>query len=353
MGSRPHGHGRTSNQFPKQAESVAKYHAEFTRLRQHIKWNEDALKNAFYGGLKDHIKDWLSTQDRPTSLKDLIDKTLRYDARKYERFQEKKLSVQPASTTNTTFRSSQPAIYNTPTPSSSNSRPAQTVPRQEPPPTGIRGIPTQTSDGTVPMELGVKHLSAAERERRRINHLCYYCGESNHNAVSWTAKPKRIPFFQFSSKTHIPLLSRQTTSPGMSQGPFLGVHDKAPLCQVMLHFIHHGQVTSVPASIPCSTLPQYSPLAFVTVRIRQASSLRWVTTIALIDCGAQGNFISPSFVEKHFLNQVPKSSPLPVQWLMVLSRGGLVTHHDLSHLILTVTENLSPSISLQLPTTSS
>ena len=80
----------------------------------------------------------------------------------------------------------------------------------------------------------------------------------------------------------------------MSQGPFLGVHDKAPLCQVMLHFLHHGQVTSVPASIPCSTLPQYSPLAFITVRIRQASSLRWVTTIALIDCGAQGNFISPS-----------------------------------------------------------
>ena len=182
----------------KQAESVAKYHAEFTRLRQHIKWNEDALKNAFYGGLKDHIKDWLSTQDRPTSLKDLIDKTLRYDARKYERFQEKKFSVQPASTTNTAFRSSQPTIYNTPTPSSSNSRPAPTVPRQEPPPSGIRGIPAQTSDGTVPMELGVKHLSAAERERRRINHLCYYCGESNHNAVNCPAKPKRIPFFQFS-----------------------------------------------------------------------------------------------------------------------------------------------------------
>ena len=96
----------------------------------------------------------------------------------------------------------------------------------------------------------------------------------------------------------------------------------------MLHFIHHGQVTYVPASIPCSTLPQYSPLAFITVRIRQASSLRWVTTIALIDCGAQGNFISPSFVEKHFLNQVPESGPLPVQMADgLLSRGGLVTHH--------------------------
>ena len=49
----------------KQTDSVAKYHAEFTCLRQYVKWNEDALKNAFYMGLKEDIKDWLSTQDHP------------------------------------------------------------------------------------------------------------------------------------------------------------------------------------------------------------------------------------------------------------------------------------------------
>ena len=175
-------------------DSVAKYHAEFTRLRQYVKWNKDALKNAFYMGLKEHIKDWLSTQDRPNTLKDLMDKTLGYDARKYECFQEKRSTPNaPSTTTNPRWASSFPAPISVPL----GPRPAPNPPRQDPPLTTPRA-PTQSSDGTTPMELGSRRLSEAEKERRRINRLCYYCGQANHNAFNCPARPNRIPFLEVS-----------------------------------------------------------------------------------------------------------------------------------------------------------
>ena len=109
--------------------------------------------------------------------------------------------------------------------------------------------------------------------------------------------------------------------PGMSQGPFLGVDDKALQCQVSLHPVYHGQgsfqVPALSSSHSCVSVPssnsrlftssspillEYSPLAFINTRIRQSSSSPWITLVALIDCGAQGNFISPSVIEKHLMD---------------------------------------------------
>ena len=124
----------------------------------------------------------------------------------------------------------------------------------------------------------------------------------------------------------------------MSQSPFLGVDDKALQCQASLHPVYHGQdslqVLTLSSSRSCvsvppsSILPEYSPLAFISTRICQSSSSLWITLVALIDCGAQGNFISPSVIEKHLMDLVPKSVPLPVQMADgLLSRGGLVSHY--------------------------
>jgi len=162
-----------------QGGSVAQYNAEFQRLRQYVKWDESALKNRFYLGLKDGIKDWLATQERSTTLKDLIDKATRHDARKYERFQEKKNPSAPP-------------------PRSPNAQPKAPQPQiAEVPSTGLK-VPSHTTDGTVPMEIGTRRLTEAERERRRVNNLCYYCGEPGHTSFNCTKKPKRIPFFEVS-----------------------------------------------------------------------------------------------------------------------------------------------------------
>ena len=80
-------------------------------------------------GPKEHIKDWLSTQDRPNTLKDLMHKTLRYDAHKYKRFQEKHSTPNaPSTMTNPQWASSFPAPISVPL----GPRPAPNLPRQDP-----------------------------------------------------------------------------------------------------------------------------------------------------------------------------------------------------------------------------
>ena len=50
------------------------------------------------------------------------------------------------------------------------------------------------------MELGSRRLSEAEKECRRINHLCYYCGQANHNGFNCPARPNHIPFLEMSTE---------------------------------------------------------------------------------------------------------------------------------------------------------
>jgi len=67
-----------------QTTLVSQYKAEFQRLHQYIKWNESALLDRFYSGLKDKLKDEITQIGRPTALKDLQDLATRLDARFYE-----------------------------------------------------------------------------------------------------------------------------------------------------------------------------------------------------------------------------------------------------------------------------
>src|SRR5579859_6087231 len=53
-------------------------------------------------------------------------------------------------------------------------------------------FPTHTADGTVPMEInlcGGYRLTQAERERRRLNNLCGYCGQPGHSAFNCPVVP--------------------------------------------------------------------------------------------------------------------------------------------------------------------
>jgi hypothetical protein len=175
-----------------QTTSVARYNAEFQQLSQYVEWNDPSLKNRFYHGLNDNIKDWLAMEPAPKNLKDLIDKATRYDSRRQERLLEKKAS-----------------------PPHSQNTPSQHTPRTPPPApplhdhgettsTGTGGlkIPPTSPDGTVPMELGARHITAAERDRRRANKLCFYCGDSDHSVFACPKKPagtntKRFAEFSF------------------------------------------------------------------------------------------------------------------------------------------------------------
>src|SRR5271154_5636719 len=113
-----------------------------------------------------------------------------YDSRKHERFLEKKASLSHSSgPQNTSSRVPLPA----PLPQDHGTTSTGT---------GGLKIPPTSPDGTVPMELGARHITAAERDRRRANKLCFYCGESGHSVFTCPKKPtgantKRFAEFSF------------------------------------------------------------------------------------------------------------------------------------------------------------
>ena len=74
----------------RQRTSAATYTAEFQQYANKTDWEEAALKDEFYQGLKDHVKDELSRAEWPKTLQGMIEAAIRIDNRAYERGMEKK-----------------------------------------------------------------------------------------------------------------------------------------------------------------------------------------------------------------------------------------------------------------------
>ena len=68
----------------KQTSSVADYASNFRRHSALVEWNDAALCNQFYIGLKDSVKDFLVNYDRPTNLNEFISLATKVDNRLYD-----------------------------------------------------------------------------------------------------------------------------------------------------------------------------------------------------------------------------------------------------------------------------
>ena len=66
------------------------YTAEFQQYSGQTDWNDDTLKDQYYKGLKDSIKDEITYSDRLESLYEMIALTIKIDNRYYERQLERK-----------------------------------------------------------------------------------------------------------------------------------------------------------------------------------------------------------------------------------------------------------------------
>lgn len=150
----------------KQNNSVSLYATEFSRLSTQLGWNEAALCAHFYRGLKPNIKDQLALIDRPTELQRLMELSIKLDNRLYERYVERKLdNVQHIKTSHakTEYIPHQPRYDNKVTPMEIDSLSQNYVSKRD-----------QNQDQyTI--------LSSDEKERRRKNNLCLYCGKVNHS----------------------------------------------------------------------------------------------------------------------------------------------------------------------------
>ena len=153
----------------RQLSSVANYVAKFESKRQYLGWNDPALHDQFYHGLKDEIKDQIEPVGKPATLALLKELAVRLNTRLFERKQETK---PPKSETSKSTPQQQNQSFLNPPPwgtQAPQTRPpaATLAPPVSASPTTTPNFPAFTADGTVPMEIGtngVGQITAAEKQ---------------------------------------------------------------------------------------------------------------------------------------------------------------------------------------------
>ncbi len=127
--------------------SVSDYSIEFRTLAAECRWNEEAQWDMFLHGLADRVQKEIYVLDLPTTLNGLIDLALRVDARLARVEQRVPSSRVPGGAESQRFSG------------------------------GDAVSPTYDHE---PMQVGRARLSREEKERRRSQGLCLYCGGAGH-----------------------------------------------------------------------------------------------------------------------------------------------------------------------------
>ena len=157
----------------KQTGSAADYAARFCEDIVHLNVTDETAIFMFRKGLKSEVKDLMTTVKPSTVFDDFMRQVIDFDNRYHEREVERRHESKTKSTSNantSTSQTSAPAPRTTFTTS---------VPSHAPAP----AAPPSANNGPVPMEVdatGHKHLTVAERQRRRNSGLCLYCSEGGH-----------------------------------------------------------------------------------------------------------------------------------------------------------------------------
>uniref|UniRef100_A0A3P9L044 CCHC-type domain-containing protein n=1 Tax=Oryzias latipes TaxID=8090 RepID=A0A3P9L044_ORYLA len=135
---------------------------DFRILAVEAGWSDLALKGVFYQSLNENIKDNLCTQPETYTFEELVTAALRSDARLRERH------------------------------------------RERPPPS--RKSPIRHSQTDEPMQVGHSRLTPEERQRRREEGACFYCGKIGHQVNQCRARP-RVAAVDSASKAflHLPV----------------------------------------------------------------------------------------------------------------------------------------------------
>ncbi|KAK2847471.1 hypothetical protein Q5P01_010470 [Channa striata] len=140
------------------SSSVTDYTVEFRTLAASANWREETLFDKYYEGLSCRIKDEMAARTLPSSLRGLIELAVAIDQRLQERQAERQTDRRVER-----LLERSPAILPA-NPTSPVHRPTDQHP----------------SGQEEPMQVGRVKLSAAERQRRIVEGLCLYCGESGH-----------------------------------------------------------------------------------------------------------------------------------------------------------------------------
>lgn len=150
----------------KQTGSASTYANDFRRHSLNLDWNDEPLRQHFFRGLKPEVKDRVLSPTDFTDLTSLMESAIKWDNLLYQRRRDpsNNRSTERSYTHSTTRQSNDYKSSN----QAHHSSPVHTL-----------------GTGPTPMEVDSIRgpLSQAEKDRRRKNNLCLYCGNPGHRAL--------------------------------------------------------------------------------------------------------------------------------------------------------------------------
>jgi len=279
----------------RQTSSIATYIAEFQQYANVLQWGDAPLIDYFYQGLKDSIKNELVGRVKPRELNAYIQLVVDIENRFEECAVERTRTPRPtlphsknqhqdaqhqaaAPTWSPQYGYAPTAAYDPgprPRPRSRAASPRPHVQHDTPPITdGIRAQDTKPNRKSQP-------LTDAQKEYRRINSLCMYCGATGHDADTCSELARKRP-------TLARIYQASATATAGKRGN------------------HEQQHMVVPILLKCCGIS--------------------VSTVALIDSGASTSFIDADFALSNSIRLRPKSSPLNVKLADGRPAAGDITH---------------------------
>jgi hypothetical protein len=242
--------------------SVVTYASDFGRIAADTEWNESAKIAQFRLGLSDEIKDDLCHYELPPDLQELMTLAHRIDVRLAERRHEKKFGSQaPIASAKLQQHWTDPSSH------------------------AHHYLPAQ---GHGKMEIGNirKPLTEAQKEHRRRNGMCMYCGSSEHFVKDCPIKPA----VKHLNNVRVEELNK--------------VADDYSLFY-----------------LPCS------------MYIADSMIPAW-STMAMVDSGGMGNFIDAGYARSNSIPIVHKRQPIPIRSIDGKAIGsGSICHETVKLLV--------------------
>jgi hypothetical protein len=170
----------------KENATAADYLVDFNSHAPYTGWNDTALAGAFYRGLPDRIKNGFQYIKRPQEFEALKDLALDFDQRHWER--EEELGRKPVKASDKSKSKTEDAKTETKEAETSSS--ARNGKKKKKSGNAATNAPASTSTSNPKPATTSKTsdskteprgpLTQAEKDRRRAEGLCMYCGEKGH-----------------------------------------------------------------------------------------------------------------------------------------------------------------------------